>query len=102
MITKTKKTLADLAAIHDRTVVVPNRIRAAIEALKASGDEWAYEADFMLLVKPPISGMDISRYREQFTDFWAELPTTNGKGSIRRAWFPTKAAANKWKETVGG
>lgn len=101
--TKSKgKTLDDLRATHDRTVVVPNRIRLAITALKDSGDQWAYESDFMQLVKPPIGTTDIARYREQFTDFWAELPGTNGKSSIRRAWFPTKELAAKWKETVSG
>lgn len=100
--TKTKKTLADLAAVHDRKIVVPNRINQAIAALQATGDDWAYEQDFLALVKPPIANIDISKYREQFADFWAEMPTTNGKSSLRRVWFATKAAAKKWKETVGG
>ncbi|MGO8847258.1 MAG: hypothetical protein ACLQFI_18370 [Methylocella sp.] len=97
-----KKTLTDLRAIHDRSVVVPNRIRACIAALVASGNEWAYEGDFMSLVKPPISGTDISKYREQFTDFWADMPAMNGKSHVRRAWFATKKLADKWKEEVNG
>ena len=102
MTKKTGKTIADLRAAHDRTVVVPNRIRQAIAALKESGDEWAYESDFIQLLKPSLSAVDVSRYREHFTDFWVELPSTNGKNSMRRAWFATKAAADKWKEEVGG
>jgi hypothetical protein len=103
MTTKTKgKTIEDLRATHDRTVVVPNRIRQAIAILKASGDEWAYEQDFIALVKPPIANVDIAKYRGQFLDFWADMPSSNGKSSVRRVWFATKASADKWKETVGG
>jgi hypothetical protein len=99
---KKGKTIADLRAAHDTTVIVPNRIRQALAALKTSGDIWAYEHEFIAIVKPPISGANISKYRDQFADFWAELPTTNGKGAVRRAWFATKAAADEWKETIGG
>ncbi len=96
------KTIADLRAAHDKKVMIPNRIRAAIAAVTTSGDEWAYESDFMNLVKPAISSQDIAKFREQFLDFWAEMPATNGKSSIRRVWFATKKAADEWKESVGG
>lgn len=96
------KTIADLRALHDKSVVMPNRINAAIAALAATGDSWAYEADFMKLAKPPIGAQDISKWREQFTDFWAEMPSTNGKSQIRRVWFATKKAADEWKESTGG
>jgi hypothetical protein len=102
-LTKAKgKTIADLRAVHDKTVVVPNRIRAALAALAASSDAWAYEQDFIRLSKPPIACMDISRYRDQFTDFWADTPGTNGKSSVRRVWFASKKLADEWKETIGG
>jgi hypothetical protein len=99
---KKPKTMADLRAAHDRTVIVPNRIREALAALKASGDVWTYEADFQALMKPPIANGDISRYRDGFADFWAELPSTGGKIRAKRVWFATKAAADQWKETVSG
>jgi hypothetical protein len=100
---KTKgKTLADLRAAHDRKVVVPNKIKAAIQALAASGDEWIYEQEFLTLVKPAIGTTDIAKYRGQFEDFWAEMPTTNGRSTMRRVWFSSKKAADEWKETVSG
>jgi hypothetical protein len=102
MNTKVKKTLADLHAAHDKNVMIPNRIRQALELLKASGDDWAYEPDFMALTKPGISAIDISKFRGQFTDFWAETPAVNGKNTIKRVWFASKTLANKWKETAGG
>lgn len=104
MITKAKKTLADLAAVHDRKIVVPNRIRAALEALKASGDDYAYEMDFCSLLKPAISHADLAKYRPQFEEFWADLPTLSFKGgsSAKRVWFATKALCTKWKENSSG
>lgn len=96
-----KRTLADLSAIHDKNVMIPNRIKQAIAALAVSGNDWTYEIDFIKDAKPPISATDISRFRGQFTDFWAETPATNGKSSARRVWFATKKLADKWKETIG-
>src|SRR5208282_6094699 len=98
---KPKKTLADLHAAHDKSVMIPNRIRAALAALLASGDDWAYEPDFMALTKPGISSIDISKYRDQFKDYWAEMPSTN-KSRVARVWFPSKKLADKWKENVSG
>lgn len=95
--TAPKKTLNDLRALHDRDVLVPNRIRAAIAALAASGNEWAYEIDFLKLTSPPIGSQDISKYRDQFTDFWASMPATNGRAQIRRVWFVSKKLADAWK-----
>lgn len=96
------KTIADLQALHDRSVIVPNRIKAAIATLAASDDCWAYEQDFLGLSKPPIGSQDISKYREQFAEYWAEMPSVNGKGTIRRVWFATTAAKKEWEESVNG
>lgn len=92
------KTIADLRALHDRNVVVPNRIKAAIANLAKEGPEnWAYEGDFVKLVVPGISPVDLRDYREQFSDFWAEMPPTNGKRDARKVWFATVKACAKWK-----
>lgn len=96
-ITKGLKTLDDLRAAHDKDVIIPNLIRAAIQRLVDSGDAWAYEADFMKLVNPGISTTDISRFRDQFEAHWAAMPSTNGKSSMRRVWFASKKAAAEWK-----
>jgi hypothetical protein len=95
-----KKTLAELRARHDRNVVIPNRIREAIEILKKSGDHYAYEGDFMKLVKPAISTTDIGKFREQFTDYWVDLPIVPGttSGNYKRAWFATPALKKEWED----
>jgi hypothetical protein len=97
---KSGKTLADLRAAHDKKVIIPNRIRAGLAAMAAAGDDWMYEADFIAASK--VSSIDISKFRDQFADFWAELPSTNGKSSLKRAWFSTKKLADKWKEDTNG
>ena len=98
--TKAKLSLADLAALHDKKVIIPTRIRAAVAKLQASGDDWIYESDLLRLVSPPIGNNDISRFREQFMDLWVETPSTNGKNSTRRVWFATKKLADQWKEQI--
>lgn len=96
------KTIADLRAVHDRSVVVPNRIKSAIAVLAASDDSWAYEIDFLKLAKPPIGSQDIAKFRDQFADYWAEMPGINGKAQIRRVWFATTEAKKEWEESVNG
>lgn len=97
-----KKTIADLRAMHDKNVVVPNRIKQALEALAKSGDAWAYEADFLNLAKPRLGTIDLAKYRDQFTDFWAEMPKSNTRGHVFRVWFATKKAADEWKDLANG
>lgn len=95
-----KRTLADLSAAHDKKIIVPNRIRAALAVLVDSGNDWVYESDFLKLASPPISGADISKYRGKFLDFWHETPATNGKSSARKVWFASKSLAVKWKASL--
>lgn len=97
----TKNTLSDLRALHDRSVIVPNRIRDALAQLRKMGRAWMYESDFAQLVKPPIGNQDISKYRGQFDRFWTETPSTNGKSSVRKVWFATEALRNQWLEEIG-
>jgi hypothetical protein len=96
------KTIADLQAAHDKNVIIPNRIRAALDALLSSDDAWAYEIDFMKLSKPPLGSQDISKYREQFAEYWAEMPSVNGKSQIRRVWFATTDAKKEWENSING
>jgi hypothetical protein len=93
---KSGKTLDDLRAIHDKSVLIPNRIKAGLAKLAEDGwENWAYESDFMRLAG--VSPADFRDYREQFADFWAEMPSTNGKRDVRKVWFATKKAADTWK-----
>lgn len=90
------KTLSDLRALHDKSVMVPNRIKVGIAKLAALGPEnWEYEADFMKIAA--VSPIDMRDYRESFKDHWADMPSTNGKRDARRVWFATKKAADAWK-----
>lgn len=99
-----KKTLADLAAVYDRKMIVVKKIKDALAVLKATGDDFAYENDFCAFVRPRISHADLAKHRPDFAEFWTELPALSFKGgsSARRAWFPTKALTKKFKETCGG
>jgi hypothetical protein len=98
---KAKKTIAGLRAAHDMSVVVPNRIRGLLAALVASGDEWAYEKDFLVLTNPGVNALMLAKHREEFSDYWAELAITK-KSSASRVWFANKKLADKWKETQSG
>jgi hypothetical protein len=100
--TKTKKTLADLAHRFDRNVAIPKQINAAIDALLKSGDEYSYELEFSKLVNPPIPTNYMAQYRDQFTDYWVEVRDIGTKSATRRVWFASKALCKKWKEQVGG
>lgn len=100
MATVTKRSLADLSAVHDRKVVVPNKIKAALTALAASGNDWIYESEFIKLTATPISNTDIAKYRDQFADFWDVTKPTDGKSQPRRVWFTSKALAAKWKASL--
>lgn len=97
-----KKTIAALRAIHDKSIVIPNRIRGAIAALKASGDDWAYETDFIRMAKPPIGTHDIARFRDEFAAHWADMPSVDGKKSARKVWFATPAGKKAWEEGFNG
>lgn len=90
MATKSK-TLADFRAAHDPNVIVPNKIRAALEGLMRIGPEhWEYEGDFLKLAG--LSTTQLSAYREQFTAHIVETPHTNNRAP-RRVWFASPKAA---------
>lgn len=88
----TAKTLNDFRAAHDRNVIVPNKIRTALDAMQKEGPEhWEYEADF--IVRAKISQTDIGLFRDQFEAHIVE--TDKGKASRgKRIWFASiKVAA---------
>lgn len=85
----TGKDLAAFRAVHDKSFIVPERIKAGLAAL---GDSWEYEQEFVRRCN--LSLADFSRYREQFSEFCVEI----GGKSTRRVWAGTKAFANKLRE----
>lgn len=93
MATKTVKTLADFRAAHDRNVIVPNKIRAALAALLKEGPEnYEYESD--LIRRAGISQTDMGEYRDLFVDHIVTTPSLRGK-SGRRVWFADPKVAKK-------
>ena len=82
--------LASFRSLHDRNVIVPNKIRATFEAmLKDHPEMWHYEMDF--IKRAGISTTDISQFREQFSDHIVE---TGGKHA-KRVWFASAKVAAK-------
>lgn len=94
---KPKKDLSAFRAAHDRSVIVPNKIRAALAELeKTEGSEgWEYEAEFIRRAK--LSQSDIGAYRDGFLAYVVETPGNKGK----RVWFATAKAAKTARETLG-
>lgn len=98
MTTKTKtktttKNLADFRAVHDKSFVVPNKIRAGLELLGKDG--WDYEPEFIKLCG--VSVIDFARFREEFADFYVSV---GGSKSSKRAWAGTKATADKMRGMI--
>jgi hypothetical protein len=78
-------------ASHDKSFIVPKRIREALEQL---GDSWEYEAEFMK--RCGLGQVDFSAYREQFKDYFVQ---TTGKNP-KRVWAGTKQFAKKLQERL--
>ncbi len=86
----TGKTLADFRSAHDPDVVVPEKIRKALDDMRAESDEnWEYENDLMR--RAGISTTHLSRYRPQFEAHVVETVGRNPK----RIWFASQKIAEK-------
>ena len=87
------RTLADFRAAHDKNVIVPNKIRKALEDLKKIGPEhFEYEAEVIKL--SGVSQTDIGVFRDQFAEHIVETPAQHGKSS-KRVWFADPKVAAK-------
>lgn len=87
------KTLADFRSVHDKSYVVPTKIRAALELLGKEG--WEYEPEFIKMTG--VSVVDFARFREEFADHYV---TVGGSKSSKRVWAGTKALAEKMRSMV--
>lgn len=84
------KTLADFRAAHDPNVIVPTKIKKALEEMAAEGTEtWEYEADLMR--RASISTTDLARFRPQFEEHVVETGGRNPK----KVWFASVKVAEK-------
>lgn len=91
------KTLEAFRKVHDRSVTVPNKIRAGLADLEAKeGPEaWEYEADFVK--RATISQTDLGQFRAQFEDHIVEARV---KSNTKRVWFVNTAHAKKMREAI--
>ena len=83
IVKKTGNTLEKWRSVHDKSVVIPRLMKAAIDKLVAPGaeDTWLYDQDFLKLAGVCVT--DGAKYREQFE---AHIVMTAGKNP-KRAWF---------------
>lgn len=88
------KTLADFRTLHDLNVIVPNKIRAAFDAmLKEGPEQWDYESDF--IKRAGISQTQLGAFHEQFLEHIIETPGHNGGRAGRRVWIADIKVAKK-------
>lgn len=81
----------------DKSLIIPKKIKAGLEALAAMGPEsWEPEGDFIRRIG--VSVTDFSKYREQFSDFWLEAREIGKAPS--RIWAGTKKLADTLRGTV--
>lgn len=85
------KSLQDFRAEHDKSFIVPKRIREAITKL---GDGWLYEVEFLRLAG--LSTTDLAAYREEFLEYTINV----GGKTPRRIWAGTKALAQKMRDLI--
>lgn len=88
------RTLQDFRAAHDRNVIIPAKIKAALSGMLEEGAEnWAYEAE--LIRRAQISQTDLGLFRDHFAEHVVE---TGGKSS-KRVWFADPKVAQKVRKT---
>lgn len=87
----TKKTLKDFRKAHDRSYIVPERIKEALKQL--GSDSWEYETVFVKMVG--IGQTELNIYRDQFEDYVVET-----KRGGKRVWAGSKGLAEKMREMV--
>lgn len=83
------KSLADFRSAHDKSFIVPQKILAALKAL---GDGWEYEIQFMKMAG--LCTTDFALYRDQFEE---HIVVVNGRNP-KRIWAGSKDLARKMRE----
>ena len=87
------KTLADFRAVHDKSYVIPKKIKEGLDALGKDG--WDYEPEFIKLCG--VSVVDFARFREEFDEFYVVV---GGSRTGKRVWAGSKALAEKMRGMV--
>lgn len=89
---KVGRSLQDFRAEHDKSFIVPLKIREALKKLGAEG--WDYEVQFLRLAG--LSVTDLAAYRDEFADHFVVVGGRNPK----RLWAGSAALAQKMREMV--
>lgn len=85
------RSLEEFRANHDKSFIVPGRIKAALEKL---GNGWQSELEFAKLAG--VSMTDLGAYRAQFEAFVVPV----SRDGSRRVWAGSKTVAEKMREMV--
>ena len=89
-----KKDLQDFRKAHDRSYIVPRKIKEALEKL---GPEcWEYENLFLRIIGG-VSQMELNQYRSYFEDYVVE---TKRGGGGKRVWAGSIELAEKMRDMV--
>jgi len=90
--------LDDFRNVHDKSVIIPRRIAAAIARLEkgVEGKFWLYDDDFRKLAGN-MSPAELAAYRHQFAAHWVTVTGKNPK----RAWFGTTTLADEARQIEG-
>lgn len=84
---KAGKSIADFRAAHDKSFIVPQKIKVGLKALGAG---WAYEVEFLKLAG--LSTTDLANHRDLFSEHIVLVDRT------KRVWAGTKETASKLRE----
>jgi hypothetical protein len=86
------KDLEAFRMAHDKSYLIPRKIKAALEQL---GDSWEYEAEFIR--RAGVCQTDFAAYRDEFMEFCVPVGGKNAK----RVWAGTKKFAAQLRERAG-
>jgi hypothetical protein len=102
---KSNSTLSAFKSLHDPTVIIPAKIKAALAKLAKEDVAFAYEASdprggLAMTKRANVSTIHLAQYREQFAGHIVKVAADTGsKRAARLVWFGDAAVA---KEARGG
>ena len=88
------RTIAQFRALHDKNVIIPNKIRKALERLREIGPEhFVYDEEFRQLCG--IQGAELAAYRDQFARHWFMTVGLTKSKNDKRVWFGNSKVADR-------
>lgn len=90
---KANSTLAAFKSLHDPSVIIPNKIRAALAKLAKEDVAFAYEATDTrggtpMTKRADVSTLHLAQYRKQFADHIVRVAQDTGsRRAPRLVWF---------------